>query len=76
MSQKRVIVVFDFGKTNKEVLLFDGKLCLVYENEKKFHTTSDEDGFECDDIALPGTYSSEPYRSNVFFKMEYLKTLI
>ncbi|MFB6319491.1 FGGY-family carbohydrate kinase [Saccharicrinis sp. FJH54] len=45
-----VIVVFDIGKTNKKVLLFDKTLKLVFQQEQKFSTISDEDGFECDDI--------------------------
>lgn len=44
------IVVFDIGKTNKKVLLFDKNLKLVYEFEEKFEPVMDENGFECDDI--------------------------
>lgn len=47
---KKVIVTFDIGKTNKKVLLFDESLNLVYQNEEKFDTITDDDGFECDDI--------------------------
>lgn len=47
-----VIAIFDIGKTNKKVLLFNQQLQLVYQQEDKFKTTVDEDGFECDDIAL------------------------
>lgn len=52
MRQTKVIAVFDIGKTNKKALLFDDKLRLVYENEERFQTATDEDGFECDDIDL------------------------
>lgn len=51
MNQK-VIAVFDIGKTNKKILLFDEDFNLAYQNEEKFPTTVDEDGFECDDIQL------------------------
>lgn len=47
---KEVIAVFDIGKTNKKVLLFDAQLKLVYQHEQKFVCCADEDGFECDDI--------------------------
>ncbi|MFV0365295.1 MAG: FGGY-family carbohydrate kinase [Mangrovibacterium sp.] len=47
---KPVIAIFDIGKTNKKVLLFDEKLQLVYQQEDKFDTIADEDRFECDDI--------------------------
>ncbi len=45
-----VIAVFDIGKTNKKILLFDQTLQLVYQHEQKFDVVADEDGFECDDI--------------------------
>jgi sugar (pentulose or hexulose) kinase len=47
---KKVIAVFDIGKTNKKMLLFDEHLELVYQQEEKFPTILDEDGFDCDDI--------------------------
>ena len=47
---KEVIAVFDIGKTNKKVLLFDESLKLVFQHEQKFPVIADEDGFECDDI--------------------------
>jgi sugar (pentulose or hexulose) kinase len=50
MSATKVIAIFDIGKTNKKILLFDQDLKVVYQHEQKFETTVDEDGFECDDI--------------------------
>lgn len=50
MEKIQVIAVFDIGKTNKKVLLFDNQLKVVYQHEDKFMTTIDEEGFECDDI--------------------------
>ncbi len=50
--ENKVIAVFDIGKTNKKILLFDKDFKVVYQFEEKFTTTTDEDGFECDDIAL------------------------
>lgn len=47
-----VIAVFDIGKTNKKILLFDEKLQMVFQKEQKMPTIVDEDGFECDDIDL------------------------
>ncbi len=45
-----VILVFDIGKTNKKVLLFDKNLQVVSEEEDKFEEIVDDDGFACDDI--------------------------
>jgi sugar (pentulose or hexulose) kinase len=49
---KQVIAVFDIGKTNKKLLLFDTNFKVVYQHEQKFPVITDEDGFECDDIDL------------------------
>lgn len=47
-----VIAVFDIGKTNKKVLLFDSNFKVVKQHEEKFPVIIDDDGFECDDIDL------------------------
>jgi sugar (pentulose or hexulose) kinase len=48
----KVIAVFDIGKTNKKLLLFDEGLGVVSETEQRFPEILDEDGFGCDDIEL------------------------
>jgi len=45
-----VSLVFDVGKTNKKILLFDHDQNLVSEKIEVFEEISDEDGFPCDDI--------------------------
>ena len=45
-----VIAIFDIGKTNKKLLLFDQQLHLVHQEETVIEETVDEDGFPCDDI--------------------------
>lgn len=50
MSRSKVIAIFDIGKTHKKLLLFDESLRIIQQEEGKFETTCDEDGFECDDI--------------------------
>lgn len=47
--KKEVILIFDIGKTNKKVLLFDRNLKLVQEEEERFKEVKDDDGFPCDD---------------------------
>jgi sugar (pentulose or hexulose) kinase len=47
-----VIAVFDIGKTNKKLLLFNNEFKVVYQVEEKFDCVNDDDGFECDDIDL------------------------
>jgi len=48
----QIIAIFDIGKTNKKLLIFDVNLNILQETEEKFPVTTDEDGFECDDIEL------------------------
>lgn len=45
-----VIAIFDVGKTNKKLLLFDLMLNQVYNEEKLFEQIHDDDGFDCDNI--------------------------
>jgi sugar (pentulose or hexulose) kinase len=48
---RNVIAVFDIGKTNKKILLFDEGVNVVFQEEQKFEEITDDDGFACDDIA-------------------------
>ena len=50
--KEKVIAIFDIGKTNKKLLLFDYNLKLVSEKETRFPEDLDDDGFECDNIVL------------------------
>jgi len=47
-----VIAIFDIGKTNKKILLFDQNLSVVYQEEVRFDEITDDDGFMGDDIVL------------------------
>ena len=50
MNPTKVIAIFDVGKTNKKVLLFDESYKLVYEESKQLDEIADEDGFPCEDV--------------------------
>jgi sugar (pentulose or hexulose) kinase len=45
-----IIVIFDIGKTNKKIILFDEKYRIVREQANQFKETTDENGDPCDDI--------------------------
>jgi sugar (pentulose or hexulose) kinase len=45
-----VIVIFDAGKTNKKLFLFDEDYRIVYERSESIPETVDEDGFPCEDL--------------------------
>lgn len=49
MKQK-ITAVFDIGKTNKKLLLFDGNYRVIEEHVEKWDEIIDEDGFACDDL--------------------------
>jgi sugar (pentulose or hexulose) kinase len=48
--KETVIAIYDIGKTNKKIILFNEDFRIVSEIEEKFSEISDDDGFGCDDI--------------------------
>ena len=47
-----VVAIFDIGKTNKKVFLFDENYQIVWEKSVNLDETVDEDGFPCEDIEV------------------------
>ena len=58
MASTPVIAIFDVGKTNKKLFLFDRHYKIVYEKSARFIETIDEDGDACENL--------ESLRLNVF----------
>jgi sugar (pentulose or hexulose) kinase len=58
MSALPVIAIFDVGKTNKKLFLFDEDYQIVFERSARFAETADEDNFPCENL--------ESLRSSVF----------
>ncbi len=50
MVPEKVIAVFDVGKTNKKLLLFNERYELVSEKSVRLPETVDEDKFACEDV--------------------------
>lgn len=50
MSKVPVIAIFDVGKTNKKLFLFDEHYQIVYEKSARFLETVDEDGDACENL--------------------------
>ena len=50
MSRIPVIVIFDVGKTNKKLFLFDENYKIVFERSARFLETFDEDGDPCENL--------------------------
>jgi sugar (pentulose or hexulose) kinase len=58
-----VTLIFDIGKTNKKVLLFDKQYQLVYEASKQLEETTDEGGFPYEDVHALTAWVKESYEN-------------
>jgi sugar (pentulose or hexulose) kinase len=67
MSAIPVIAIFDVGKTNKKLFLFDEHYRIVFEKSAKFTETVDEDGFPCENL--------ESLRQSVFDSLKQVARL-
>jgi len=61
--QKEVIAVFDIGKSNKKILLFDSDYKVVFEEDKRFDEILDDDGYSCDNIEVIENWMTETLSS-------------
>ena len=50
MNKIPVIAIFDIGKTNKKLFLFDEHYNIVLEKSVQFDEITDEDGFACENL--------------------------
>lgn len=50
MTRTPVIAIFDVGKTNKKLFLFDEQYKIVFERTARFTETTDEDGDPCENL--------------------------
>ncbi|MDB5142932.1 MAG: rhamnulokinase [Mucilaginibacter sp.] len=67
MKPTPVIAIFDVGKTNKKLFLFDENYKIVYERSARFIEIEDEDGFPCENL--------ESLRSSVFDSLNEVSKL-
>ena len=56
MNKIPSIAIYDVGKTNKKLLLFDEHYNVVHEETIQLPETTDEDGFPCEDIIALTTW--------------------
>lgn len=52
LERKKVIAIFDIGKTNKKVFLWNESYQIVFERQQNFQEIPDEDGFFGEDLPL------------------------
>jgi sugar (pentulose or hexulose) kinase len=61
MSRVPVIAIFDVGKTNKKLFLFDEHYKIQFEESKQFDEIKDEDGFPCEDVHLLSNWVKDSF---------------
>ncbi len=60
-----VTAIFDIGKTNKKLFLFNDEAKVVYEKSEVLSEIIDEDGFACEDITLLEKWVKEALRQTI-----------
>lgn len=63
-----MILIFDIGKTNKKIFLFDEQYKILYEESTRLEETKDEDGFACEDINALTTWVQQKFSAIVLRK--------
>ena len=61
-SPKAVTAIFDIGKTNKKLLLFDRDGETVYQREVRLDETVDDDGYPCEDLQQLTAWVKEVFK--------------
>lgn len=59
----KVCAVFDIGKTNKKLFLFDQNYQIIHEQLSQFEEISDDDGYPCDDLIKLNNWLNETFES-------------
>ena len=67
MAKLPVIAIYDVGKTNKKLLLFNEEYKVVYEENKQLEETKDEDGFACEDVLSLTHWVKESFDRLIWF---------
>ena len=50
MAQEEVTIIFDIGKTNKKLFIYDEKLNEIFNQQENFDEVEDDDGYLGDDL--------------------------
>lgn len=66
----KVCAVFDIGKTNKKLFLFDQNYQIIHEQLSQFEEILDDDGFPCDDLIKLNNWLKETFE-NILQNTDY-----
>ncbi len=61
MTKQNAILIFDIGKTNKKIILFNEQYNVIHEESTQLNETIDEDGFPCDDVNALTNWIQQKY---------------
>jgi sugar (pentulose or hexulose) kinase len=70
-----VIAIFDIGKTNKKLFLFDERYNIVLERSTQLPLITDEDGDECEDVHVLSAWVKNCYDEVSKFKEFQVKAI-
>ncbi len=70
-----VICIFDIGKTNKKVFLFDENYKIRFEKSIELPETKDEDGFPCEDIHALTRWVKDTFQEVALLKEFQIKAI-
>lgn len=63
MNKIPVIAIFDIGKTNKKILLFDEQYKLLFEETTRLDEITDQEGFPCEDVMALSNWVKTSFNS-------------
>ena len=75
MTPIPVLLIFDIGKTNKKLFLFNEAYQVVHEVSRTIDEIKDEDGFDCEDIVALSNWvksSIKGIQENPSFEIKYM----
>jgi len=58
-----VIAIYDIGKTNKKLLLYDRKYQIVHQDQISLPETVDDDGYPCEDVEKTSQWVKKSFKA-------------
>ena len=70
-----LILIFDIGKTNKKVFVFNEKYEIIYQKDQQIAEIEDEDGFPCEDLDSLESWINRSYLDLIRSEMMFPKAV-
>jgi sugar (pentulose or hexulose) kinase len=75
LNSTPVIIIFDIGRTNKKILLFDENYQIVFQKSDQLAETVDEDGFPCENLESLKNWVAESLKWIFALKQFHIKAI-